>query len=336
MNETVNGSSGAQAANWEAGVNLGGLRMPGTIGVCINFGAHIWYQVLSSVERDLGEELGISIHAVDAAMDSDVQAEQVKGLVAEGVDALIYSAADPAKAPTILEPARAVRLPVIAEAIWLDIPAVTTNVMINDYAGGQKVGRLAAERLRARSEVNATVLDVTVPWLDEAVRRSDGFFAGLRETFPAAQRVQVDGRAEIETSAAVTEEALQHDRTFNLIFGVDDESVIGARQGYERLQIPLEDVVLCSFGLSGPHGYDLLASGAFDVVCAMFPEYVARMAIHAAIYAYNRRPLPRHLAAPTVALTAEKLGQYYTRVPDGVRLSYQAVQEVSTHGEERS
>jgi ribose transport system substrate-binding protein len=320
-------------ANWEAGVSLDGLAMPKRIGVSINYGAHIWYQLIGATEQELGKELGIEVLVENADMDVTGQDRQVEQLLRAGVDALLYSAVEPARAGATLNRALEAGIPVIAESIWLEHPAIIGTVMINDYAGGRKVGRAAGRRLTEQGVREARVLDVTAPWLAEGLRRSDGFLAGLRESFPDLRTTRRDGRADIETSARVAAEVLRDDPSYNVVFGVDDESAIGARQGYERLGIPLDEVLICSFGFSGPKAYDWLATGAYQIVCAMFPEYQARMLIHAAIYAYNRRLMPRHLVAPCVALMAEGLPDYYTRQPHGLQLNLEAVRRISTDGE---
>jgi ribose transport system substrate-binding protein len=262
------------------------------------------------------------------------QAEQVEQMVGNGVEALIYSAVEPSRADSMLDRAQAADIHVITESIWLDHPAIVSSVMINDFAGGQKVGRTAARRITPGSDHLVKVLDVTAPWLEEGLRRSDGFLDGLREAFPALQTVRRDGKAAIDVSARVAEEVLRDDPDFNVVFGVDDESAIGARQAYERLGIPLDDVLICSFGFSGPQAYDWLTNGVYQIVCAMFPEYQAQMLIHAAIFAANRRPPPRHLVAPCVALTADDVSTYYTRLPDRLQLHVEAVRNISTAGEE--
>jgi ribose transport system substrate-binding protein len=323
-----------QGANWEAQVNIDGLALPRRIGVCINYGAHIWYQMQSANERDLAAQLGIALEAVDANMNAERQAEQIEQFLRQGIDALIYSAAEPAKAPSMLEAVHAAGIPVITESLWVNSPAVKANVMINDYKGGQKVGRSAAEWIKVSRIGPVKVLDVTAPWLEEGLQRSDGFLAGLRESFPNLENVRVDGRADIETSARVAAEVLREDPTFNIIFGVDDESAIGGRLAYQRLNLSLANVLICSFGFSGPQAYDWLRDGVYHLVCAMFPEYQARMLVHAAIYAYNQRPLPLHLVGPCVALTAAELGTYYTRTENGTVLNFDAVKIIPTRGEE--
>lgn len=134
----------------------------------------------------------------------------------------------------------------------MDTPAVAANAMINEYRGGEKIGRVTGERLKVRGLTAARVLDVTVPWMVEGVQRSDGFLDGLRQIIPQVENVRVDGRADIETSAAAATQVLQNGDRFDVLFGVDDESAIGGRKAYERLGIPLDDLVTCSFGFSGP------------------------------------------------------------------------------------
>jgi ribose transport system substrate-binding protein len=323
-----------QPANWEAEISMEGLTLPRRIGVCINYGAHIWYQIQSANERELAAQLGITLEAVDANMNPERQSEQIKQFLEQGIDALVYSAAEPVKAPSMLEAVHAAGIPVITESLWVNSPAVKANVMINDFKGGQKVGRAAAKRIQASMTGPVKVLDVAAPWLEEGLQRSDGFLAGLRESFPELESVRVDGRADIETSARVAAEVLREDPAFNVIFGVDDESAIGGRLAYQRLNLSHEKVLICSFGFSGPQAYDWLRDGVYHIVCAMFPEYQARMLVHAAIFAYNRRALPLHLVGPCVALTATDLATYYTRTENGTVLNFDAVKIIPTVGEE--
>jgi ribose transport system substrate-binding protein len=323
-----------QGANWEAQISMDGLALPRRIGVCINYGAHIWYQMQSASERGLAAQLGIDLEAVDANMNAERQTEQIKQFLGQGIDALIYSAAEPAKAPSMLEAVHAAGIPVITESLWVNSPAVKANVMINDYKGGQKVGRSAARWIKESRTGPVKVLDVTAPWLEEGLQRSDGFLAGLREGLLELESVRVDGRADIETSARVASDILRDDPTFNIIFGVDDESAIGGRLAYQRLNLSLDNVLICSFGFSGPQAYDWLRDGVYHIVCAMFPEYQARMLVHAAIYAYNRRALPLHLVGPCIALTAADLSTYYTRTENGTVLNLDAVKTIPTIGEE--
>jgi ribose transport system substrate-binding protein len=319
-------------SNWGSNVDFKMLRLPSRIGVCINYGAHIWYQLQSEGEKELANELGIAIEAVDANMDGDVQLSQLGRFLDQGVDALIFSAADPVRAPAMLAEVHAKGIPVITESLWVDSPAVKANVMINDFQGGVKLGERAATWLGAPRPIK--VLDITAPWLEEGLQRSDGFLAGLRRSFPVVESVRVDGRADIEISAKVATEVLKDDPGFDVVFGVDDESAIGGRLAFERLGLRLDDVLICSFGFSGPKAYDWLNNGIYHIVCAMFPEYQARMLVCAAVYAYNQRKLPRHIPGPCVALTAAELPNYYIRTADKTILNFDAVRRISTTGEQ--
>ena len=172
-----------QAANWEAGISMDGLSLPRRIGVCINYGAHIWYQIQSANERELAAQLGITLEAVDANMNAERQSEQIKQFLGQGIDALIYSAAEPVKAPSMLEAVHEAGIPVITESLWVNSPAVKANVMINDYKGGQKVGRAAAKQIQASVTGQVKVLDVASgnTWklsvADNGIGRPDGVFA---------------------------------------------------------------------------------------------------------------------------------------------------------------
>ncbi len=216
----MTGEQASRTAAQDVQATIEGLTLPQRIGVCINYGVHVWYRAQSAVERNLATQLGIAILAPWMRR---------------------------ARTLSMLERAHAAGIPVIAESIWVDSPAVATNAMINEVLSGQKIGRVAADWICSRLGRRAKVLDVTVPWIAEAVQR--WIPCRCARKF-AGDSVRVDGRADIHTSTEVAAEILGRDPTFNVVLGVDDESAIDARKAYEALRLPLDDILICSLSFA--------------------------------------------------------------------------------------
>ena len=58
-----------------------------------------------------------------------------------------------------------------------------------------------------------------------------------------------------------------------------------------------------------------------------------RLIIDAGVAAFNGVELPPHIVAPTIAITAETLGDYYTQEGDSYSPNFEAISQISVEGE---
>jgi hypothetical protein len=72
-----------------------------------------------------------------------------------------------------------------------------------------------------------------------------------------------------------------------------------------------------------------MEGGPYKVSAAMFPEFQGRLLIDAAIGAYNKVPLPQHIVVNGAPVTAETLGQFYTKEGDAWVPNYEAIAEIN-------
>jgi hypothetical protein len=76
-----------------------------------------------------------------------------------------------------------------------------------------------------------------------------------------------------------------------------------------------------------------MEGGPYKVSAAMFPEYQGRLIIDAGIAAFNDVELPAHIVAPTLAMTADNMGQYYTQEGDTYSPNFEEIATISVEGE---
>jgi DeoR/GlpR family transcriptional regulator of sugar metabolism len=215
----------------------------------------------------------------------------------------------------LVERAQRASVPVISESI--NYPGATTAVAINDYQAGVELGHWVASYARRHLDGNAIVLDVTAS-LPNTDARSRGFADGLRELPSSARTVfRVDGLGLRQAARQIAADALAVHPEINVIFGINDDSALGALDAYHAAGLDESHFLVVSYGFEGTEAKNLLEqNGPYKASVAMFPELVGHICVEAAICAYHGCPLPERLFTPFAIVTAETLGQFYKRDDD--------------------
>jgi ribose transport system substrate-binding protein len=312
-------------ADWKKPVNVGHVT---------NYLVHEWYQNLTKGEQARADEYGINFTINDANLDLQKSLAAVDDYVAQNVDVLNFTPVnEEASGPKITEVA-ATGKPIICESS----PAAgcTTLVSIDDYAAGYKVGVWAGDYVNGNLDGEARILDVGLPALTTTVARSTGFADGIKSVLgDKAEVVQsVDGQGLKDTAVKVAGDALTANPDVNVIFGINDDSALGGLQAFEASGGDTSQLLVVGFGCEGNACKDALAEGGpYKVSAAMFPEYQGRLIIDAGVAAFNGIELPAHLIAPSTPVTAENLGDYYTKEGDVYSPNFDAIAEISVEGE---
>jgi DeoR family transcriptional regulator of aga operon len=228
------------------------------------------------------------------------------------VDALVVTPSQTRTAALLVDRCRRAAIPVIAEATHL--PGVHTVVSVDNYKAGQEAGRWAASYARKHFGDQVTALDVSFPQANTEAR-SRGFAAGLRE-LPASQVsiISVNGQGLRSTARQNAADALAVHPGVNIIFGINDDSALGALDAFRAAGLDSSRLLLITFGLEGNAAKELLEQNQPRTLgVAMFPELVGRACVDAAICAYHGCAISECITTPFAIVTAETLGQFYQR-----------------------
>jgi ribose transport system substrate-binding protein len=310
-----------------------GWNVPASATHVTNYGVHEWYQNLTKGEEARAEEYGIQFEQVDANLDLQASLAAVQE-IAPNVDVINFTPVqeDPS-GPTITRIAEETGKPIICESSPTD--GCTTLVSIDDYAAGFKVGVWAGEYAQENFDGEARILDVGLPELSTTVARSTGFADGIKSVLPEAEVVaSVDGDGLKDRAVQVANDALTANPDVNIIFGINDDSALGGLQAFESQGGDTANLLVVGFGCEGKACKDALAEGGpYKVSAAMFPEYQGRLIIDAGVVAFNGVELPPHIVAPTAAVTADNLGEFYTQEGDEYTPNFDAIAQISVEGE---
>lgn len=103
----------------------------------------------------------------------------------------------------------------------------------------------------------------------------------------------------------------------NVIFGINDDSAIAGLEVYRHAGMDESRLLVVSFGLEGTKTKSLLQEdGPYRAGVAMFPEFVGRLCIDAAICAYHSCNISQRLVSPFSIVTQDTLDEFYERDPE--------------------
>lgn len=251
----------------------------------------------------------------------------------ERVDALVVTPSHTRATDLLVDRCRRAGVPVIAEAV--SYAGARTMVGIDNYRAGFEVGQWAANYARGHFGGTAIVLDVTYPQANTEAR-SRGFAEGLRQ-LPADQVtiLRVNGQGLRESARQIAADAVAVHPDINIIFGINDDSALGALDAFRAAGLDEEKLLVVCFGLEGGAARNLVdRAEPYAVSVAMFPELVGRACVDAAVCTYHGCTLAGQIITPYAIVTPETLPDFYERdVQTGAwRIDLARAERLSTAG----
>ncbi len=267
------------------------------------------------VKRIYGGALPANGRASSTIRPSEDSMLETRTALIDQVDVLIVTPNETTATRRLIQRAQRIGIPIIAEAF--NYPGTTSYVAINDYQAGIELGQWVASYAQRHFGGKIVALDVAHP-LPNTESRSRGFGEGLR-MLPQHNRkvIRADGQGLRETARQIVADALVVHTDVNVIFGVNDDSALGALDAYRAKGLDESKLLVVGFGFEGKLTKDLMvANSPYKASMAMFPELAGQICIDAAICAFHGCPLPDRIFAPYTLITAENLSTYYHRDGD--------------------
>lgn len=194
------------------------------IGVTLLTQTHTFYKELESGLREEATARGLDLIVVACEMDPAKQAAQIEDFVAQRVSAILAAPCDSsAIGPHLAGPERAL-IPVFT----VDIAARSGRVVSHIASDNVQGGRLAARALAGLVGDKGKVLVIDQPTVASVQDRVRGFDEEMKRhpAITVVARPNADGQR--ARAMAVMEDMLQANRDLNGVFGINDDSALGA------------------------------------------------------------------------------------------------------------
>ena len=252
----------------------------------------------------------------DANGEDDKQLNDVKNMLAAGIDGLVLGATNSGSAVGIAEEAISAGVPVVAVALQIGDPATFGGnhvyegtlalVTNNDSDMGMRASAFVGPVAEAKGDtLNIVVLSGT-PGTSNATLRNEGFIAGL-DAAGIDYEITNDqtGRFKREESKVACDNMLAADDSIDLIFSHSDEMTIGCVTSMENNG--RTDIPVASIG-GNTEGIALVADGKVLGTVCQKPATMGAVATQLIIRHLNGETIPAEpFFYATPAITADNL-----------------------------
>lgn len=296
----------------------------------IGFAAYMmgqeWYQNIAAGAQARADELGVELRVADCNNDSNTQVSVIENFLIQQVDAIIISPVDVNTLNTVVAEAKADGVKIVAESNA--IPGAVTRVGQSDKDSGKKAGIWYAEYAK-QNNIAPKLLILGYKALDNCRSRVEGFKEALDEAGVEYEvKTEVDGGFR-EASLKAATDALTAHPDINCIFGINDDSTLGAVAAVRSANMDEKGIVAIIYGLEGAAGRAALEEGGiYAAGLSMFPEFVGAACVNAAVAALEGEDVSENYASPTIVIPATDFSTYFTEKDGRYLVDFEAVRRL--------
>ncbi len=216
----------------EAAGGAGSGRPAPVIGVSLLTRTHPFYQDLEAGLRAAAQERGYELLVQAGEFDVAKQKDQLENFIVRKVAAIVVCPCDSKSIGTSIEAANQAGIPVFTADIAVLAPGakVVCHVASDNEAGG----RLAARALVRALNEHGDVAIIDHPEVESVIQRVKGFEAELADKPGVRIVAKLSGHGVKDGAFRTTEDILQAHRDLDGIFGINDDSALGALAAVEK------------------------------------------------------------------------------------------------------
>jgi ribose transport system substrate-binding protein len=226
-------SSNSSAASTDSGAMAGGASSVGkTIGVSIQNREAQFYEEMEAGMKSEAAKYGYTVVVVDASRDNSKQQSQVEDFISQKVAAIVLTPYDSQAIGSAIVEANNANIPVFTSDIANASTQgkVVAHIASDNVQGGGQAGTLMCAALGG---AGGSVAIIDEPEVTSVQDRVKGFKAALAAC-PAVKIVaDIDGGGERAKASAAMEDILQAHKDLRGVFGINDDSALGAARAID-------------------------------------------------------------------------------------------------------
>lgn len=199
-----------------------------TIGVSIQNREAQFYQDMESGMKSEAAKYGYTVVVVDASRDNSKQQSQVEDFISQKVAAIVLTPYDSQAIGSAIVEANNASIPIFTADIAnaSSQGKVVAHIASDNVQGGGQAGKLVCAAL---GKAGGSVAILDEPEVTSVQDRVKGFKAALASGCPNVKIVaDIDGGGERAKASSATEDILQSHKDLKAIFGINDDSALGA------------------------------------------------------------------------------------------------------------
>ena len=244
-----------------------------TIGVTLLARAHIFYRDLEEGLKTEAEKYGYELIITSADWDLGKQISQMEDFISRKVDAIIVCPVDSKGINFGVNQANQAGIPVFTADIAAEGSNVVAHIASDNFRGGQLAGEYLAKLLNGKG--NIAIIDQ--PAITSVIDRVAGFREAIRE-FPNIKVVaNVNGEGVRDKALVVTTDVLQANPQLDGIFGINDDSALGALGAVNQLD--RKEIVIIGYDATPPAVDAILSGSPLKADVVQYPKKIGNKTI---------------------------------------------------------
>jgi ribose transport system substrate-binding protein len=244
-----------------------------TIGVTLLTRAHVFYKDLEEGLKTEAAKNGYELLITAADFDLGKQSSQIEDFITRRVDAIIVCPVDSRGIGPAIKRANEAKIPVFTADIAAQEGEVVCHVASDNIAGGRLAGEYLAKILNGKGKI--AIIDQ--PTVTSVLDRVQGFREAIAK-FPETQIVAaVNGEGVRDKALQVASDILQAHPDLNGVFGINDDSALGALDAAQ--QFKREGLVIVGYDATPPAVDAILKNTALKADVVQYPKKIGESTI---------------------------------------------------------
>lgn len=203
-----------------------------TIGVSLLTRTHPFYQDLEAGLKESATAAGYELLITAGEFDVAKQKDQIQDFIVRKVNAIVVSPCDSKSIGTSIKSANDAGIPVFT----VDIACLAEGVKVVTHVASDNIegGRLAAQAVAQAVNGSGKVAIIDHPEVESVIQRVKGFEEEIANYPEIVVVAKLSGHGVKDQAFRTAEDILQSNSDLAAIFGINDDSALGALAAVEK------------------------------------------------------------------------------------------------------
>jgi ribose transport system substrate-binding protein len=243
------------------------------IGISLLTRGHIFYKDLEEAFIKEAELHNFELIINSGEFDPGKQIDQIENFISRKVDAIIICPADSRGIGPGVRKANAAGIPVFTADIASEEGEVVSHIASDNFAGGRLAGEYMVRLLKGKGKVAI----INRPAVTSVLDRVAGFIDAISEYPEIEIAADVNGLGLRDKSLQVTSDVLQANPDLDGIFGINDDSALGALDAVN--QYNRKNIVIIGYDATPPAIEAILTGGPLKADVIQYPIRIGELTI---------------------------------------------------------
>jgi ribose transport system substrate-binding protein len=277
------------------------------VGVSIQNREAQFYQDMESGMKSEAGKYGYTVNVVDASRDNSKQQSQVEDFISQKVAAIVLTPYDSQAIGSAIVEANKAGIPVFTADIANTSKqgAVVSHIASDNVQGGAQAGKLMCAAL---GSAGGSIAIIDEPEVTSVQDRVKGFKQAIASGCPNVKVVaDIDGGGERAKASAAMEDILQAHKDLKGVFGINDDSALGAATAVSAAGLKGK-VAVIGYDAT-PEARTAIKNGAMYGDAIQHPDQIGVKTIDAIAQHFAGKTPPAKISVPVGTFTKADAGK---------------------------